>query len=80
MEQKLMVDRRNMIYKRGANRLNRKYLNEPGRDITSRLRMRCCGKFIVWNGTGMKGLLAETNNCPLCGSELDTRTPPEVKA
>lgn len=68
-----MVDRRNGIYKRGTNRLNQKYINKSGQDITSRLRMRCCGKFIIWNGTGLRGLLKETSNCPLCCAGLDTR-------
>ena len=74
MVNKMKVDRRmgNAI-RRTTNNLDRLYVNKEGEDIVSKLRMRCCGGFINWNGTGLKGLIKARKTCPLCDADLDTR-------
>ncbi len=39
-------------------------------DRVSALNMPCCDRFLRWNGSGMKGLMAESADCPLCGAKL----------
>lgn len=81
MGQQTISDRRNRpIHRKEIDLLDQMYVNREGQDIISKLRMRCCDRFIKWNGTGMKGLLKATNTCPVCSARLDTRQHGEINA
>ncbi len=67
-------DRRNRgVVQKDPDLLDLMYVNRSNRDIVSTLRMRCCDKFLRWDGSGREGLHKKLERCPLCNAELDTR-------
>lgn len=68
------VDRRNKgVVKKDPDLLDLLYVNKSSQDIVSTLRMRCCDKFLRWDGSGRAGLLKKMDRCPFCDAVLDTR-------
>ena len=81
MHQRTLTERRNKgIVKKEIDLLDQMYVNRENQDIVSKLRMRCCDRFINWDGSGMKGLLKATPTCPICSATLDTRRGSQANA